>query len=74
MSKLLSKLKAVGTWLGKRKKAVGALLGGISAPGIAAALSWFGIADLTPEQVTALAVGLSTLATWLAPKNTPATG
>lgn len=63
--------------LKKVSKAIGALLGGLSAPVLVQLLGALGVqsvagVELTPEVVAGLAIVLATVGTWLAPKNTPA--
>lgn len=65
----MSKIKAVS-------KAIGALLGGLSAPVLVQVLGALGVqsilgVELTPEVVASLAIALATVGTWLAPKNQP---
>lgn len=52
----------------KIKKAIGALLGGITAGAVVAILEAFNM-DVTLQQAGAIAILLTTLGTYLAPKN-----
>lgn len=54
------------------RKAVGALLGGVTGAGVAAVLRLFGL-DVPPEVAAAIAVLASTLGAYLAPANEPRT-
>lgn len=50
------------------RKAVGALLGGVTAAVVVTALGLFGV-EIAPELAGAIAVILATAGTWIAPPN-----
>lgn len=57
-------------------KAIGALLGGVSAPVLVGLFGAIGVqsiagVNLTPDVVAGLAIVLATIGTWLAPANAP---
>jgi tetrahydromethanopterin S-methyltransferase subunit D len=53
------------------KKAVGALLGGVTGGAVVVVLGAFGV-TVAPELAASIAIGLATLGTYLAPRNVPA--
>lgn len=55
-------------WLKNVRKAVGALLGGVTAAGVVAVAEMVGV-DVSLPVAGALAVLLSTAGTWVAPRN-----
>jgi uncharacterized protein (DUF697 family) len=52
----------------KVAKAVGALLGGVTAAVVVGVAGAFGV-DVAPEVAATVAIALATVGTWLAPKN-----